>query len=246
MTESRTRVRVFRTVDVIAIVLLTIGIILSFTSPADRIQGDLTRMLYVHVPAVVAAYAAFALTAIGSLLFIVTRRLVFDRLAAASAEAGVVLFGVVIIVGMIWGQTTWGYFWVWDARLTMSAVMFFVYLGYLALRRAIPDVETRANRSAVLGVVALAMIPINHFSVVWWNSLHQGTTILSPAAPKIEGQMAVALLTVMLAMQFVLFALVRRRMEITFLEDGAFELARGADATVAGDAVQMPQMGAAT
>ena len=134
------------------------------------------------------------------------------------------LFGVVIIVGMIWGQTTWGYFWVWDARLTMSAVMFFVYLGYLALRRAIPDVETWANRSAVLGVVALAMIPINHFSVVWWNSLHQGTTILSPAAPKIEGQMAVALLTVMLAMQFVLFALVRRRMEIALLEDGAFEV----------------------
>jgi heme exporter protein C len=246
MTQSQATVRVFRGVDVLAVILLTVGIVLSFTSPADRIQGDLTRMIYLHVGSVVAAYVAFGITAIGSLLFVITRRLSFDRLAAAAAEVGVVLFGVVIVVGMIWGQTTWGYFWVWDARLTMSAVMFFVYLGYLALRRAIPDPETRANRSAVLGVVALAMIPITHFSVVWWNSLHQGATILSPAAPKIEGEMAFALLTVMLAMQFLLVALIRRRVQIGALEDAAFDVALGADGLVAGDAVQIPQMGSAS
>ncbi|GBE25011.1 heme exporter protein C [bacterium BMS3Bbin02] len=243
MTQSQATVRVFRGVDVLAVGLLTVGIILSFTSPPDVIQGELTRMIYLHVGAVVAAYVAFALTALGSLLYVITRRLSFDRLAAASAEAGVVLFGVVILVGMIWGQTTWGSFWVWDARLTMSAILFFVYLGYLALRRAIPDVETRANRSAVLGVVALAMVPITHFSVVWWNALHQGATILSPADPKIEGDMAVALLTVMVAMQFVLVALIRRRMQIAVLEEAAFAAAVSADATVAGDAVQVPQLG---
>ncbi len=246
MNQSQATVRVFRGVDVLTVALLLVGIVLSFTSPPDRIQGDLTRMIYLHVGSVVAAYVAFALTALGSLLYVITRRASFDRLAAASAEVGVILFGVVIVVGMIWGQTTWGSFWVWDARLTMSAVMFFVYLGYLALRRAIPNPETRANRSAVLGVVALAMIPITHFSVVWWNSLHQGATILSPASPKIEGEMAFALLTVMLAMQFLLVSLVRRRMQIAKLEDAALEVAVGSNGFVAGDAVQIPQMGGAS
>ena len=114
--------------------------------------------------------------------------------AAASVSVGVFFTALALLTGMIWGRPVWGTFWDWgDARMMTTAVMFFVYLGYLALRRSIDDPVQRARRSAVLGVVAFAQVPIVHFSVLWWRTLHQGPTLVRPD-PTIDGRMLFALM----------------------------------------------------
>lgn len=166
--------------------------------PPDAIQGDAQRIMYVHVPAATLAYLAFAVTAVGSVLYLWprTRALKWDRLAASSAELGVVFTGLTLVLGMLWGRPVWGVYWTWDARLITTAVLFFLFLGYLALRRVIPDPTLRARRSAVAALVAFADVPIVHYSVEWWRSLHQESTLLPDGRldPQIGGDQLVALL----------------------------------------------------
>ena len=121
----------------------------------DAVQGQLSRILYVHVPGAWLAYLAFVVTMVASAMYLWRSTLVWDRLAASSAEIGVYFTGLTLVLGMIWGKPTWGVWWTWDARLTLTAIMFFVYLGYLALRRTTDDIEARAKRSAILGVLAV-------------------------------------------------------------------------------------------
>ena len=166
--------------------------------PPDAVQGDAQRIMYVHVPAATLAYLAFAVTAVGSVLYLWprTRALKWDRLAASSAELGVVFTGLTLVLGMLWGRPVWGVYWTWDARLITTAVLFFLFLGYLALRRVIPDPTLRARRSAVAALVAFADVPIVHYSVEWWRSLHQESTLLPDGRldPQIGGDQLVALL----------------------------------------------------
>ena len=177
--ETRSRVSP-RFHDRLAVGSLLIALGFALFSPKDVVQGDLTRMLYIHVPSIVTAYAAFVLATVTTIGYLVTRSLRWDRWAGASAEVGVVFLGLAIATGMIWGKPVWGVWWTWDARLTSTALMFFIYLGYLGLRRSIADPESRARRSAILGIVAVVQIPIVHFSVLWWNTLHQAPTIPAP------------------------------------------------------------------
>ena len=210
-------------------------------SPPDVVQGDLTRMLYVHVPAIIAAYSGFAVTTFATITYLVTGNLRWDRLAAASAEVGVVFLTATIATGMIWGKPVWGVWWTWDARLTTTALMLFIYLGYLGLRRAVPDPQARAKRSAILGVLAVVQIPIVHFSVTWWNALHQAPTILRPGDPQIDPPLLVALLVSIAAFVVAFVWLVARRVDLARLEDRIETAER--DDTVAGEAVVAPSLG---
>ncbi|MEO1057548.1 MAG: cytochrome c biogenesis protein CcsA [Actinomycetota bacterium] len=149
-------------------------------SPADRDQEEAVRILYVHVPTIWVAYLAFSITAIASavVLFGKKKSLDWDRLAGASAEIGVAFVAVTLAVGAMWGRITWGVFWQWDARLTTTALLFVTYIGYLAVRRLGGSHEQRAKRSAVLGMIAVIEIPLVHWSVRLWRSLHQEATVL--------------------------------------------------------------------
>ncbi len=149
-------------------------------SPADRDQEDAVRILYVHVPTVWLAYLAFTVTAACSALYLFTKKhaLGFDRFAGASAEIGVVFMALTLVTGMLWGRITWGVFWQWDARLTTTALLFVSYVGYLAVRRLGGSHEQRARRSAVIGLLAVVEIPLVHWSVRLWRSLHQEATVL--------------------------------------------------------------------
>ena len=142
-------------------------------------QGEYSRLLVVHPPLATAAYLAFGVTAVASVLFLVprTRRRSWDQLAAASAEIGVLLCALTLVTGSIWGHSTWGVWWTWDARLTAEALLLVLYLGYLALRRVPADEEVRGRRSAVAALVAALDIPVDHFATSWWRTLHQGSTI---------------------------------------------------------------------
>lgn len=161
------------------VALAVLGLVVS---PEDVVQGDTVRLMYVHVPAAWLAYLSFFVTALGSVLYLArrTRSLGWDRLAAASAEVGLLFTGVCLVTGMVWGNLTWGVYWTWDARLTSTALLFVLFLGYIAVRRIPADPAVRARRCAVAGIVAFVDVPIVHMSVEWWRTLHQDASVLRP------------------------------------------------------------------
>ena len=227
-----------RPLDAAAALMLATALVLGLVVPPDAVQGDLQRIMYVHVPSAWLAYLSFGLTFVGSVAYLRTHRIRWDHFAGASAEVGVVFTGLALITGSIWGKPVWGVWWTWDARLVLTAVMFFVYLGYLALRRSMEDPERRARRAAVYGIVAALQIPIVHFSVVWWRGLHQPPTVLRPDDPQIDGPLLAALLAAVFAFTVAYAALVSRRTEIARLEDVL--TVTTPETAVAGSAVAAP------
>ncbi|MEE9298430.1 MAG: heme ABC transporter permease CcmC [Acidimicrobiia bacterium] len=229
-----------RPLDVAAAGTLLFALGAGLLVPPDAVQGDLQRIMYVHVPSAWLAYLSFTVTLIGSVTYLVTRRMRWDHLAGAAAEVGVVFTGLALATGMIWGKPVWGVWWTWDARLVLTAVLFFVYLGYLALRRSIDEPEVRARRAAVLGIVAVLQIPVVHFSVTWWRGLHQPPTVLRPDNPQIDSPLLFALLMGVAAFTVVFAALVSRRKELAEIEDAALAADPGEE--VAGSAVAAPRL----
>jgi heme exporter protein C len=192
-----------------------------FVVPADRLQGDAQRIMYVHVPAAWLAYLAFLVTLVGSLGYLLTRDLGFDRLAASSAELGLLLTAAAIVSGALWGKVTWGIWWDWDPRLTTTAVMFVVYAGYVLLRTSVVDRVRRARLAAVLGIIGFANVPIVHFSVLWWRGLHQAPTVLRPGSPTIAPILLATLAANVIAFTVAYAWLLRRRIAIERARDTA-------------------------
>ena len=217
------------------------GVAAAMLSPPDYVQGELVRLIYVHVPAAWTAYLGYAVTLGASIGWLWRHRPGLDRLAAASAEVGVFFTGLAIALGSIWGKPTWGVWWTWDARLVTTALLFFVYLGYLALRRAIPDPLLRARRSAVFGVVAFAQVPLVHFSVLWWRTLHQPPTVLRPGDPSIDHTMFGVLLLNVVAFTLLYALLVRARARLQAAADTFDAVEEARPGPVAGAAVTAPR-----
>jgi heme exporter protein C len=142
-------------------------------SPPDRDMGHLQKIMYVHVPTAWAGMIAFLIVFVASLLYLWRRDPRYDLFAAAAAEIGVVLTALTLALGSIWGRPTWGVWWTWDPRLTSTAILLFLYLGYLALRSFTEEPERRARWSAAVGVLAFLNVPIVYMSVRWWRTLHQ-------------------------------------------------------------------------
>ncbi len=223
----------------ISIVALGIGFAFAMTAPVDRLQGEYTRIIHVHVPTAWLAFLAFGVTALGSIGYLIRRNPRWDRMAASSAEIGVLFTGLALITGMIWGNVVWGRPWDWgDARLTTTALMFFVYLGYLALRRAIDDPEARARRSAILGVIAVVQVPLVYFSVNLFRTLHQVQSI-SPGGADMPTGMLVAMLVNLAAFTVLYVSLLVWRMGIAQVET---ERELAVDET-AGSSVTAPKLG---
>ena len=208
-----------RHLTVVAALAMTAGLAAALTAPPDQLQGNLQRLMYVHVPAAWLAYLGFAITFGASIGWLWKRTSRLDRLAAASAEVGVFFTGLTIVLGSVWGKPVWGVWWTWDPRLVTTALMFFVYLGYLALRRATLDPAVRARRAAVFGVLAFAQVPIVHMSVIWWRALHQPPTVLRPGDPTIDHWMLGALLLNLLAFTLVYAVLLRSRLRLAREEE---------------------------
>ncbi len=191
-------------------------------SPADRDQAESVRILYVHVPSAWLAYLAFIVTAVSSAIYLFSKRhgLGWDRLAGASAEVGVLFMGITLVTGMLWGRLTWGVFWEWDARLTTTAFLFVTYIGYLAVRRLGGSFEQRARRSAVVALLAVLEIPLVHWSVRLWRSLHQEATVLRPDGDvKMDGLMLFTLFVGLIAFTLLYAWLVIHRQRTLAAED---------------------------
>jgi len=207
-------------VTLLGIVLLVIlGL---FVSPADVNQGESVRIMYVHVPSAWVAYLAFIVTAIASASYLIGKRksLGFDRVAGASAEVGVVFMGITLVSGSLWGRLTWGTFWQWDPRLTTTSFLFVTYLGYLAVRGLGGTQHQRAKRSAVLALLAVLEIPLVHFSVVLWRSLHQRASVLSTDGDvKMDGLMLFTLLVGVVGFTATFVWLVMHRQRVRAMRD---------------------------
>lgn len=216
------------------------GLVTAITSPPDRLQGDFVRILYIHVPSAWLAFLAFGVTAAGSIGWLFTRRIGWDRIAEASAETGVLFTAITLATGMIWGKPVWGAYWDWgDARLATTALMFFVYLGYLALRRTTSDPYQQARRSAVLGAVAVVQVPLVYFSVKLWRTLHQGLTI-RPDGIQMDGAMVMAMLVNLGAFTLLYLTLITFRTDLARLEEAANQNDRSAH-----NRVTVPRLGEA-
>jgi len=206
----------------LAVLALIAGLGAAFGyAPREAVQGNVQRIMYLHVPAVLTAYLAFALVFLGSVGYLLSRRAGWDRLALAAAEPGVLFTGITIASGSIWGKPTWGTWWTWDARLTSTAVLFLVYVGYLLLRGMVDEPDRRARAAAVVGILGAANIPIVHFSVTWWRALHQPAAILGPGSAPMPLWMKMALAINWLAFTLVFAYFLTRRMEIARLEQEA-------------------------
>jgi heme exporter protein C len=201
--------------------LATTILIGGFVVPADAAQGDVQRIMYVHVPSAWLAYAAFFVTLLGSVLYLVRRDLRFDRVAAASAEIGLLFTGLTIVTGAIWGKATWGKWWDWDPRLTTTAILFVIYAGYLLLRQSLADRQRRARLGAVFGIVGFLNVPIVHFSVLWWRGLHQPPTVIRPGDPSIDHLLLAELLASVASFTLAYLWLLRRRIEVEEERDTA-------------------------
>lgn len=193
-----------------------------FVVPADLNQGDAQRIMYPHVASAWVAYLSFGVTALCGILWLWKRDLRFDAVALSGAEIGVMFTAFAIWGGMMWGRPVWGVYWQWeDPRLTTTALLLALYVGYLLLRRLTDDPERRATRAAIVGIVAAIDIPIVHFSVEWWRGLHQTATIasperaLNPAAPPI---FVLTLLGMLGAFTLTWLYLMRRRYQLARAE----------------------------
>lgn len=204
---------------VAVVALVIVGL---FVAPPDEMQGDAQRLMYIHVPAAWLAYLAFGVTALGSALYLWprTRSYVWDRVAGASAELGVIFTGLTLLLGSMWGRPVWGVWWAWDARLVTTAVLFFLYIGYLALRRIPAAADVRAKRCAIAALIAFVDVPIVHFSVTWWRTLHQEATVFNPELDaQIEGTMALALWIGVLAFTLLYVFLLDLRYRLEVLDE---------------------------
>ncbi len=170
-----------------------------FASPEDYQQGDTVRIMYVHVPAAWMALFCYSVMAFSSAAGFVFKHPLADVAARATAPIGAVFTALALITGSLWGKPMWGTYWAWDARLTSVLVLFFLYLGYIALWEAIEDKARAAKIAALVAIVGFVNVPIIKFSVDWWNSLHQPASVFRPDGPTIDRSMLTPLLLMGLA-----------------------------------------------
>lgn len=233
-----TKVRVLMA---LAGVASAIGVVLAYSMPPDALQRTYARIINIHVPSMWVAFLAFGVTALGSIVWRLTRNRRWDHLAGASAEVGVLFTVVGLVTGMIWGKPVWGVYFDWaDPRMASTAVLLLVYVGYLALRRATIDPDKRAARASILGIIAVVQVPLVYFSVNLMRSLHPIQTY-RPGGPTMHPSMVRAMLFNVAAFTLVYVALTAARMAISRLEDA--HAARQMSA--AGSAVIPPKLSGA-
>ena len=209
-----------RTLGIATLVALTVSAVLSLiVAPPDAVQGEVQRIMYVHVPAAWLAYLSFFVVFVASIAYLKTKKTRWDRVAASSAEIGVLFTALAIALGMLWGKPVWGTWWTWDPRLTTTAVLLLIYVGYLAVRKITDNPSRRATWAAVVGIVGFIDVPIVHLSVVWWRSLHQGPTVFRLGAPEIQGTMLLALLGGVAAFTITYAYLMTLRLRVGRLEE---------------------------
>ena len=211
------------------VVLLVVGLYLGlFASPPDYQQGESVRIMYVHVPAAWMALFAYSFLAGASAVALIWKHPMADVAAKAAAPIGAGFTFIALVTGSLWGKPMWGTWWVWDARLTSVLILFFLYLGHMALSNAFEDAARGERAAAILALVGFVNVPIIKWSVDWWNTLHQPASVTRAGVPAISGEILAPLLVMGLAFTtyFVAVLLVRMRSEVVARKIRAIRIAR--------------------
>lgn len=208
------------------------------SSPADYQQGETVRIMYIHVPSAWMAMFCYTALAAASAVALIWKHPLADLAARATAPIGAGFTFLALVTGSLWGKPMWGTWWVWDARLTSVLILFFLYLGYMALQDAFDDAERGAKASAILALVGFVNVPIIKFSVDWWNTLHQPASVVKMGGPAIHPSMLTPLILMALAFKayYVWLLLIRIRGEINAMKIRALRLRQVHAAGAAGDA----------
>ena len=213
--EYANPVKFIRTTDVVlpwlsgaAAICLVVGLVWGFFfTPDDYRQGATVKIIYLHVPAALMAINAWLMMLVASLIWLVRRHHVSALAARAAAPVGIVMTLIALATGAIWGQPMWGTYWEWDPRLTSELVLLFLFLGYIFLRQALAETRQADRASGILAIVGVVNLPIIHYSVEWWNSIHQGPSLIKLETPSIAGDMLWPLLVMILGYQLLFFAI---------------------------------------
>ena len=186
---------------IVMILIVIIGLIYAlFISPPDYIQGDSVRIMYVHVPSSFIALGCFGFIGIASILNLVFKIKFMSLMAKSLAPVGCIFSLVSIVTGSLWGKPTWGVWWVWDARLSSMGILLLFYLAYIFIWRFVNNFEKASNISSVIGIIGLFNLPVIKYSVDWWNTLHQPSSITLTSAPTIHYTMLIPLIIMLLGM----------------------------------------------
>jgi heme exporter protein C len=169
-------------IGAVALMLLAAGAIFLY-APADHLQGAVQRVFYLHVSSAITAFACFSVVLVGGIVYLRNESPAADRLARAGALVGVVFTTVTLVMGMLWAKPVWGAYWVWDARLTSTLVLWIIYSGYLLVRRLAEPGRQAARFASVVGIFGFVDVPVVYFSVSWWNTHHPGPLIINDALP---------------------------------------------------------------
>src|SRR3974390_582876 len=180
-------------------VLFFAGLVISFKAPPDYQQGETVRIMFIHVPAAWLSMACYSIIAISSAGYLIWRDPLSDVSAKAAAPIGAAFTLLALVTGSLWGKPMWGAYWVWDARLTSVLVLFFLYLGLIALRQAVEDPGRAGRAAAILSLIGAVNVPIIKFSVNWWNTLHQPASVIRADDPTIPPALLMPLLVMAVA-----------------------------------------------
>ena len=199
------------------------GIVIGFAwglaiAPPDYLQGDSFRIMYLHVPAAMLAESCYVLMGVAGAILLIWRMKLADVAIKAAAPIGTLFCALALVTGAIWGRPTWGTWWVWDARLTSTLVLFFLYIGVIALRSAMENRESAGRATAVLSLVGVINLPIIKYSVDWWNTLHQPSTFTITHAPPMPATMWLPLLIMVIGYYLFFFAVLMMRMRAEIIE----------------------------
>jgi heme exporter protein C len=224
-------------------ILFVAGLIMSFRAPPDYQQGETVRIMFIHVPAAWLSMACYTLIALSSAGYLIWRHPLADVSAKAAAPVGAAFTLLALVTGSLWGKPMWGTYWVWDARLTSVLILFFLYLGLIALRQAIEDPGRAGRAAAILSLIGGINLPIIKFSVNWWNTLHQPASVIRADGPTIHPALLIPLLVMASAFTLLFVALHLKAMRAEILR-------RRCDAMIAmhvrGDGQVQPEGAAAS
>jgi len=192
-----------------------------FFTPIEAVQGPAQKIFYIHAPSAWVAFLAFGLVGLASVLYLWLREERLDRIAESSAEVGLVFTTAVLITGPLWGKPIWGTYWTWDARLTLTLFLWFIFVAYVVLRGAIDEREMRARYCAVLGILGALLVPFIHLSVYLFRTLHPKPILMKPDAPSLPPEMLTTVLLAFGAFTLLYVALLRARYRYAVDRDAA-------------------------
>jgi heme exporter protein C len=200
-----------------------------FYAPVERSMGIIQKIFYLHVPSAFTSFVALAICFVANLLYVFQRKAKWDWLGVAAAEVGLVFISVVLVVGPIWAHPVWGIWWTWDARLTLTFVLWLLYIAYLLLRSMLEDPEKRALLSALFGIFAFLDVPLVYFSIRWWRTQHPQPVIMGGEGSGLEPRMRVAYLLVWGALLGLMILLLKARYQLESMRADVDALKREAE-----------------